>query len=87
LCSHDFYVILYNGYGQLFTNTLNDYVVVHLGRAADRGRRREWVLETDNGTEKEFWNTIGERDWQAESGKGVGEGEQRTGLRNSEFVQ
>jgi len=77
LCSHDFYVILTNGYGELFTQTLNVYVIVHNGRTADRawGRRRKWELEKDNGTKEEFGDTmIGKKKWRRGQGKANREG-------------
>ena len=49
MCSRDVIVILTNGYGQLFSQTLNDFVIVHNGRTAGRGRRRECGLGTGNG--------------------------------------
>ena len=43
------------------------------------GRRREWELGTANGTEDEFGTTIGERNRDTISGKGLGEREQELG--------
>ena len=48
-----------------------------------RGRRREWELGTDNGTDDEFGNTIGERNRDTISGKGLEEREH--GLGNSKL--